>query len=239
MLFGFGMLESDKSEHLMNATYFIFLIAHENPPILDRLLLFHVLDSETSFRQFPRYLVVTRFIMPVILKYLSIAMVLLFCGAHSAAANVTIYSFEKVPDVDSIVMKDGHMYAAFRGATVSDALNTFNKLLKLDMNGKTKCVKMEHVELGMGWTEKPCLTVRRADQGTYEIDVVDKFDYASGIDDFLKENDFVKERRFTLHFSADGNGCEVSVTKRTYIPVGGTKQKPSRTGAGVCRVEHH
>lgn len=154
-----------------------------------------------------------------------------------------MYSFENVPDIASIVLKDGKMFAAFGGATVTDAMNTFNKLLPLDLKGKTKCTKLEHVELGTGWTENPCLTVRHASDGEYVIDVVNRFDYGdtsdAGYVDFLKTEDFVKERRFTFRFSVKRNGCEIEVTKRSYIPINSKKSKPSRTGSGICTVKKH
>ncbi|WP_140427019.1 hypothetical protein [Ensifer aridi] len=163
----------------------------------------------------------------------------------SAAPEVTVYSFEKVPDIHAIVQKDGNMYAAFGAATVSDAINTFSKLLKLDLNsGKPQCAILQHVELGMNWFVKPCLTTTFIDEGrgTFAIRAVIKFEFPpdDGVDitDFLKENDFVKERRFTLHFSPAPLTCSVTITKRTYIPVDGRKPVPSRTGPGVCLVKH-
>jgi hypothetical protein len=168
---------------------------------------------------------------------------LLSLKSTAEASGATVYSFENVPDIASIVLKDGKMFAAFGGATVTDAMNTFNKLLPLDLKGKTKCTKLEHVELGTGWTENPCLTVRHASDGEYVIDVVNRFDYGdtsdAGYVDFLKTEDFVKERRFTFRFSVKRNGCEIEVTKRSYIPINGKKSKPSRTGSGICTVKKH
>lgn len=169
--------------------------------------------------------------------------VLLFLKSPADAGGATVYSFENVPDVASIVVKDGRMFAAFGGATVTDAMNTFNKLLPLDLKGKTKCTKMKHVELGTGWTESPCLTVRHASDGEYVIDAVNKFDFGDtndeGYVEFLKTEDFVQERRFTFRFSIKKRGCEIEVTKRSYVPINGNKSKPSRTGPGICTVQRH
>ncbi|MBY5421091.1 hypothetical protein [Rhizobium leguminosarum] len=170
--------------------------------------------------------------------------ILLFTLSTAAnATNVTIYRFENIPDIDGILIKDGQIFAAFGGATVTDAMNTFNKLLELDLQGKQKCTELEHVELGTGWSERPCLTVREFNDEVYEIDVVNRFDFGEQLDagyiEFLKQEDFVKERRFTFLFSKTGRSCEIKVTKRSYIPIEGGKPKASRIGSGVCTVRKH
>lgn len=173
---------------------------------------------------------------------LSLASVINTTGAaHSA--GISLFELDKVPDLTGFLLKDGKMFAVFNDALVSlQSDELYGKLLKMDPAGKKNCTKILYADSDKSWTSKPCISARRQADGSYLVDLAIRYEFPDDVKDEisnLKAADHVKERKLRIHFEATASTCTANVIARTYVPLDGTKHKPSRTGPVTCRTIAH
>lgn len=159
------------------------------------------------------------------------------------AAGISLFKLDKVPDLHGFLLKDGKMFAVFNDALISlETDELYGKLLKMDLAGKKNCTKILYADSDKSWTSTPCISTRRQSDGSYLVDLMIRYEFPDDSRDeisILKANDHVKERKLRIHFEATATKCSASVIERTYVPLDGTKQKPSRIGPVACsRTDH-
>lgn len=174
--------------------------------------------------------------------FFSLASVVNITGsAH--AAGISLFELDKVPDLSGFLLKDGKMFAVFNDALISlQTDELYGKLLKMDLAGKKNCTKILYADSDKSWTSRPCISTRRQSDGSYLVDLTIRYEFPGyGKDEIssLKAADHVKERKLRVHFEATASKCAANVIARTYVPLDGTKQKPSRTGPITCNRTAH
>jgi len=174
--------------------------------------------------------------------FLSLASVANTAGP-TLAGSISLFELDKVPDLTGFLLKDGKMFAVFNDAMMSlESEELYGKLLKMDPTGKKNCTKILYADSDKSWAAKPCISARRQADGSYMVDLTIRYEFPDYVKDeisILKANDHVKERKLRVHFEAMASTCTASVISRTYVPLDGTKHKPSRTGPVTCRKTAH
>lgn len=161
----------------------------------------------------------------------------------SHAASISLFELDKLPDLSGFLLKDGKMFAVFNDALISlEVDELYGKLLKMDLAGKKNCTKILYADSDKSWTSRPCISSRRQSDGSYMVDLTIRYDFPDDVKDeisSLKAGDHVKERKLRIHFETTKSTCSANVIARTYVPLDGTKQKPSRTGPVACNKTAH
>lgn len=167
-----------------------------------------------------------------------VSSLLLSCPPALAAERG--YMFSDVPDINGLLMKDGALFVSLGlSSTTGNAVNTFTKVIKLSPGGGKGCKAMKIAEIGVSWTTTSCVNVRKTGDSGYAIDVHSKFDFAGGKltesdIEFLKQENFVRERKISIAMSYSAGSCSATVKSRSYKPLDGSAFKASRTGKIGC-----
>ncbi|MBO0902144.1 hypothetical protein [Jiella sonneratiae] len=151
-----------------------------------------------------------------------------------------MYAFNRVPDIGGIMMNQGKMFAVLGYSSDSgNALNTYKKLVPLSFGGKNACKSMNIAEIGVFWTTNSCVRVKKFGATDFEIRVVSKFKYKNERPEdweFLKSEDFVRQRDITIRVALNKASCSAVVTRRTYVPLDKKTVVASRTGPIGCAL---
>ena len=160
------------------------------------------------------------------------------------AKDAVLYKIGKLPDFKGIVVKQGKMFAPFEMIDWGlDSSGTINKMVPLTADGKQHCLTTEWSDDDIRTYVKSCVSLTSTGEDRYAIKVVVRYDLSAWFAEYpedlalMKKENRVKERRYEIDFAISGATCTAYMVKRTYVPLDGTKQKPSTTGDLGCTVK--
>lgn len=169
-------------------------------------------------------------------------------GCVSASAEQTVkkpsgvfYEFDKTRDISGAIIDDNRIFLVL-------GVNSFNEnnhrmilaVGKVGGSGGSGCKATSLVEADVHWREESCAKMKENGQNSYRIDINTRFTFRyvdfknKEVVQYLKNEDFVKQRKQTLIVTMSGSNCSGEVVSRHYMALDSKSWTPARTGPFSC-----